>query len=101
MSEPDLDTTPPEAEPVAAEPVQPDVPEPDWPASLRKILDKLEQVQRARALVNGSSEKDAGLDYPVAQGLLEALENGLKAEFATELVRLTMDSTPGWDPHAR
>jgi len=95
----------PETEPMPAdqgepEPVQPDVPEPkDWPAGLRDILDQLERVQRARALFNGSTVGESGRDYPVAQVLLELLENGLKAEFATALVKLTSDRSDGWDPH--
>lgn len=92
----------PETEPVPeeAEPVQPDVPEPDWPASLREPLDKLENLQRARLLVNGSTVGEAGPDYPVAQELMIALENALKAQFATELVRLTRERSPGWEPHS-
>jgi hypothetical protein len=94
------DTEPMPAEPVEPEPVQPDVPEPgDWPAGLRDILDALEKVQRARALFNGSTVGKSGRDYPVAQVLLEELENGLKGEFAAALVKLTMDRSDDWDPH--
>lgn len=87
----------PSAEP---EPVQPDVPEPkDWPQPLRDILDELERVQRARALFAGSTLGESGRDYPVAQLLLELLDNGLKEEFAAKLVKQTMDRSAGWEPH--
>lgn len=100
MTAPDPDLTP--AEPGEPEPVQPDVPEPErWPQELWKLLSELEKVQRARTLFNGSTETDSGRDYPVAQTLLAELENGLKADFATALVKRTMERSEGWDPHAK
>lgn len=100
MTAPDPDVTP--AEPEEPEQVLPDVPEPkDWPQPLRDLLDELERVQRARTLFNGSTVGESGRDYPVAQGLLEALDNGLKAAFATAMVKQTMARTEGWDPHSR
>lgn len=102
MAAPDLDTKPPETEPAEAEPARPDVLEPgEWTREMRHTLDELEKVQRARTLFSGSNQIESGQDYPVAQALLEGLENGLKAEFAIALVNLTMSRSEGWDPYAK
>jgi hypothetical protein len=87
----------PEPEPL----IDPDVPLPSqWTSDMKKILDELERLQRAKGLFTGSSVLEAGDDYQVAEYLLNALEHGLRAEFATELVRVTREASPGWDPRS-
>jgi hypothetical protein len=94
-----------EPEPVPEEPapvIDPDVPLPSqWTQAMKKAMDELELLQRAKGLYTGSSVLEAGDDYQTAEYLLNALETALRAEFATALVSMTKHSSPGWDPHSQ
>jgi hypothetical protein len=82
--------------------IDPDVPLPsEWTNGMKTTLDELEKLQRAKGLYTGSSVLEAGDDYQTAEYLLNALETALKAQFASDLVKMTKHNTPGWDPHAQ